>query len=88
LLGVSSSVTDPAMITSPCLQLIGVQPCARPRNSVNAACPHCPFATTGDLLAYRREYDGNALLIALNLEIEHHVHAVAILAEIFHIDFG
>jgi alpha-glucosidase len=28
---------------------------------------YAPVATTGDLLAYRREYDGNALLIVLNL---------------------
>ena len=28
---------------------------------------YATVATTGDLLAYRREYDGNALLIALNL---------------------
>jgi alpha-glucosidase len=28
---------------------------------------YAPVATTGDLLAYRREYEGNALLIVLNL---------------------
>jgi alpha-glucosidase len=28
---------------------------------------YAPVATIGDLLAYRREYDGNALLIVLNL---------------------
>jgi alpha-glucosidase len=28
---------------------------------------YAPVGTTGDLLAYRREYDGNALLIVLNL---------------------
>jgi alpha-glucosidase len=28
---------------------------------------YAAVATTADLLAYRREYDGNALLIALNL---------------------
>jgi alpha-glucosidase len=28
---------------------------------------YAPVATAGDLLAYRREYDGNALLIILNV---------------------
>jgi Domain of unknown function (DUF3459) len=28
---------------------------------------YAPVATTGDLLAYRWEYDGNGLLIVLNL---------------------
>jgi alpha-glucosidase len=31
---------------------------------------YAPVATTGDLLAYRREYAGNALLIVLNLGAE------------------
>jgi alpha-glucosidase len=60
-------VANLAMDTRSVLNLYRALIELRKATSELVAGSYAPVATTGDLLAYRREHDGNALLIVLNL---------------------
>jgi len=64
---VHENVANLAMDTRSVLNLYRAMIELRKATPELVAGSYVPVATTGDLLAYRREYDGNALLIVLNL---------------------